>query len=166
MVCFGSARTEHFDDLIENAWEGEFKGAAADRLLETLATYLTAARDTSGHANCSVIVNSLGTGKFCVVDELSKRIITVPMCLRGDGSEGSPLRFLSLEPYLYKPGFPRDSDLRQWLLSGQRDQRAIKRKLHGFIFSVLAITQKHLEGFEDNMFSEMTCNRCRIYANL
>jgi len=78
---------------IQGAWNGEFKGAAADSLLETLARYLTTARNTSGHANCSVIVNSSGTGKSRVVDELSKRVITVPMCLRGDGSEGSPLPF-------------------------------------------------------------------------
>lgn len=68
--------------------------------------------------------------------------------------------------YPYVPGFSPDSDLRQWLLSGQRDQLAIRRKLHGFIFSVLAITEKHLEGLENKMFSEMTHNRCRICANL
>ena len=63
--------------VIENAWKGEFKGAAADRLLETLATNLTAARDYSNHVNFSAFVNSSGTGKSRVVDELSKRIITV-----------------------------------------------------------------------------------------
>ncbi len=68
-----------------DAWKGEFKGNAAEALLDTIAVYLALDGVYSYHAN---ILNSSGTGKSRLVDELSKSIITVPICLRPEGSHG------------------------------------------------------------------------------
>jgi hypothetical protein len=72
--------------LIANA---PFRGDAADLLLETVPMYLEKGRRL--HAN---IVNSSGTGKSRMVDEVAKKIITVPMCLRENhGNRGFALLF-------------------------------------------------------------------------
>jgi len=68
-----------------DAWKAEFKGNAAEALLDTISVYLAQGSIYSYHAN---ILTSSGTGKSRLVDELSKSIITVPMCLRPEGSHG------------------------------------------------------------------------------
>jgi hypothetical protein len=70
------------------AWDTPFEGDAANILLATIPMYLEKGRRL--HAN---IVNSSGTGKSRMVDEVAKKIITVPMCLREDGSRGFALLF-------------------------------------------------------------------------
>jgi hypothetical protein len=59
-------------------------GDAADVLLQTISSYLVEVKKYGPHA---CILNSSGTGKSRMVDELSKTIITVPICLR-EGSAG------------------------------------------------------------------------------
>jgi hypothetical protein len=90
-----SASGWHFFDIlivVELSWNRRFEGPAADALLHlhTISTYLTKppSGSPSSYANCAPLVNSSGTGKSRMVDELSKRIITVPMCLRGHGTKG------------------------------------------------------------------------------
>lgn len=73
---------------IVRAWDAPFKGDAADLLLDIIPMYLEEGRRL--HAN---IVNSSGTGKSRIVDEVSKKIITVPMCLRENGNRGFILLF-------------------------------------------------------------------------
>jgi hypothetical protein len=69
-----------------NAWSGEFKGKAAKVLLQTISNYLAKAR--TPYTRHAPIVNSSGTGKSRMVDELATQIITVPMCLREAGTQG------------------------------------------------------------------------------
>jgi len=59
-------------------------------LLATIASYLGKERHV--YARATSIVNSSGTGKSRMVDEISTKIITVPMCLREDGSQGTAFR--------------------------------------------------------------------------
>ena len=68
---------------IMRAWDAPFKGDAANLLLATIPMHLKMGRRL--HAN---IVNSSGTGKSRMVDEVAKKIITVPMCLREYGKRG------------------------------------------------------------------------------
>ena len=68
------------------AWRSKFKGESVDRLLKTISDYLDEKRDC--YARLSTIVNSSGTGKSRMVDQLSMQIITVPMCLRTQGGRG------------------------------------------------------------------------------
>jgi hypothetical protein len=56
---------------IIRAWDAPFKGDAADLLLKTIPMYLEEGRRL--HAN---IVNSSGTGKSRMVDEVAKKIIS------------------------------------------------------------------------------------------
>jgi hypothetical protein len=67
------------------AWESTFKGDLADVLLETIADYLS--RERTPYVRLTSMINSSGTGKSRVVDQLGKEVITVPMCLSlgGDG---------------------------------------------------------------------------------
>ena len=68
------------------AWNSDFKGIAADVLLATISDYLD--KEKRCYARLTSIVNSSGTGKSRMVDQLSTQIITVPMCLRACGSGG------------------------------------------------------------------------------
>jgi hypothetical protein len=78
----------------ECAWKFTFKGDGANVLLTTISNYLDKQRNP--YARHSSIINSSGTGKSRMVDELATKIITVPMCLREDGSQGfTVLSFLS-----------------------------------------------------------------------
>ena len=98
---FGSNHPDHFlcpDVFIKplstrslilaakRAWISPFRGNAHLVLLETIADLLD--RDRSPYARLTNIMNSSGTGKSRMVDELGKKIITVPMRLRSGCTEG------------------------------------------------------------------------------
>ena len=68
------------------AWKSDFKGNAADVLLTTISDYLN--KEKKCYARLTSIMNSSRTGKSRMVDEISRTIITVPMCLRKYGSGG------------------------------------------------------------------------------
>ncbi|KAN0102363.1 hypothetical protein V8E52_012017 [Russula decolorans] len=113
----------------EHAWSGEYKGDLADVLCETIVDYLS--KDKTPYARLTTVVNSSGTGKSRMVDQLGTEIITVPMCLRQGRREGFP---------------PLDADLRDWLVSDSDDDRGtVQKKLHGFIYSLLMVTREKLE---------------------
>jgi hypothetical protein len=84
--------------VIERAWQRAFKGDAATVLLETISSYLDNEKDP--YSRQATIVNSSGTGKSRMVDQLAKKIITVPVCLRSDPSTGDPF-YLSVLPCSY-----------------------------------------------------------------
>lgn len=75
-------------EATERAWQRAFKGEAAEVLLLTISSYLDKKRDP--YSRQATIVNSSGTGKSRMVDQLATRIITVPMCLRPDPNTGDP----------------------------------------------------------------------------
>jgi len=58
------------------AWRGTYKGDLADVLFKTIADYLSLER--TPYARLTSIVNSSGTGKSRMVDQLGKEVITVP----------------------------------------------------------------------------------------
>jgi hypothetical protein len=72
----------------ERAWDEAFKGNTAAVLLKTISNFLDKKRQP--YSRQATIVNSSGTGKSRMVDELATKIITVPMCLRPEGSQGYP----------------------------------------------------------------------------
>ena len=76
------------------AWSSDFRGSAADVLLVTISDYLDKEREC--YARLTSIVNSSGTGKSRMVDEISRKIITVPKCLREYGSGGLARNCLAL----------------------------------------------------------------------
>ncbi|KAH9991142.1 hypothetical protein BJV77DRAFT_1068477 [Russula vinacea] len=107
----------------ERAWSYTFRGNAQLVLLETISDLLN--RNRSPYARLTSIVNSSGTGKSRMVDELGVAIITVPMWFP-----------------------PPDIDLREWLVpsgSVSSDQSAAQRRLHGFVYSLLTVTRTALE---------------------
>jgi hypothetical protein len=69
-----------------HAWGIPFQGDGASVLMKTISNYLS--RNRPVYARHASIVNSSGTGKSRIVDEVAREIITVPMCLRVDGSQG------------------------------------------------------------------------------
>jgi hypothetical protein len=68
------------------AWNTTFKGDAATALFNTISDLLNP--KVVAYARSTCIINSSGTGKSRMVDELSMSIITLPMCLRSHGSHG------------------------------------------------------------------------------
>ena len=133
-----------------NSWfDLDFRGDAAKALLKTISVYLVQQKVYAQHA---VIVNSSGTGKSRMVDELAKTIITVPMCLRGPKSSGWIYycsRFTCTFNML--TGYPpSDKALRKWLLSmNRKDQKDVAKLLHGFLTSLLDVTLERLKAIED-----------------
>jgi hypothetical protein len=69
-----------------HAWNSDFRGDAANALLNVIPNLLSPQFKTYARATC--IINSSGTGKSRMVDQVSMTIITVPMCLRRHGSQG------------------------------------------------------------------------------
>ncbi len=69
-----------------NAWQYTFKGDAANVLIRVISNYLS--KDRPVYTRHTSIVNSSGTGKSRIVDQVAREIITVPMCLREHGSQG------------------------------------------------------------------------------
>jgi hypothetical protein len=70
----------------KSAWRYKFQGNANIVLRKTIEDRLN--MDRNSYARLTWIVNSSGTGKSRMVDELGTEIITVPMCLRQAGSTG------------------------------------------------------------------------------
>ncbi|KAI0295063.1 hypothetical protein B0F90DRAFT_1940148 [Multifurca ochricompacta] len=72
-----------------------------------------------------------------MVDEVATKVITIPMCLRSSKSQGFP---------------PPDIELRDWLCSvgGDSDADALSKKLHGFVYALLTVTEKRLEDIESD----------------
>lgn len=69
-----------------HAWKADFKGHASFALINTITDLLSPM--AKGYARATCIINSSGTGKSRMVDEISMSIISVPMCLRPRGSQG------------------------------------------------------------------------------
>ena len=64
------------------AWDGEYKGDLPRVLFDTIADYLSKDRNPKPYAMLTTVVNSSGTGKSRMVDQLGTEVVTVPMCLR------------------------------------------------------------------------------------
>ncbi|EPQ51580.1 hypothetical protein GLOTRDRAFT_140973 [Gloeophyllum trabeum ATCC 11539] len=110
------------------SWGGQFKGQAASVLRQTIASFLHPGRML--YARYATIVNSSGTGKSRMVDELGKDVIVIYMCLRDHRSEGFP---------------PADADLRDWLLKISKGDG----RVDGFLWGLLTVTSKCLEDIVD-----------------
>jgi hypothetical protein len=115
-------------DATTGAWDGAFKGDLAGVLFDTIADYLS--KDRTPYARLTTVVNSSGTGKSRMVDRLGTETVTVPMCIRQTRREGFP---------------PVDRALRDWLVSETGDRRSVRKRLHGFTYSLLKITRRQLE---------------------
>ncbi|KAK2463837.1 hypothetical protein APHAL10511_004142 [Amanita phalloides] len=117
------------------SWKTEFKGNAADVLLATISEYLN--KDLDVHARLAPIINSSGTGKSRIVDELSKEIITLPTCLRAHGSDGFP---------------PPDDNIRDWLFRpiNLRSKDSSAKSLHAFVHSLLCVTLETLKSIAEH----------------
>ncbi|KAI0287898.1 hypothetical protein BC826DRAFT_916433 [Russula brevipes] len=127
------------------SWQGEYMGNAADVLLKTISSYLAQVRQYGPHAS---ILNSSGTGKSRMVDELSRTIITVPICLR-EGPTGFP---------------PPDVNLRRWFNRlGLYSRKDVVDRLLCMICSLLNLTLKNLQDIEEEE-DETVLERQRLLA--
>jgi len=116
-------------------------------LIQTISNLLVQQR--AAYTRHSCIVNSSGTGKSRMVDQVATEIITVPMCLREDGSQGCTFHTPLLTCLSHYPsGFPPpDKRLRNWFISlplGGNNEHQITRKLHAFMTSLLTLLREHL----------------------
>ncbi|KAI9455049.1 hypothetical protein F5148DRAFT_401100 [Russula earlei] len=112
------------------AWSSKYKGNLARVLFLTIADYLS--RERTCYARLTTIVNSSGTGKSRMVDQLGTEVVVVPICLRM-GHEGYP---------------PPDKEIRDWLLVGKTDRVTVRKKLYGLAHSLLVVTLSKLEAIE------------------
>jgi hypothetical protein len=64
------------------SWDATFRGNAADVFLMSISTAFDRPRDDV-YARFSSVVNSAGTGKSRMVDQIAKKVVTIPICLRG-----------------------------------------------------------------------------------
>ncbi|EAU82803.2 hypothetical protein CC1G_11320 [Coprinopsis cinerea okayama7 len=94
-----------------HSWKTPFRGSADATLLAVIKAYLQWTQTLRGingapYSNLVPIINSSGTGKSRVVDQLGRSgsCFVIPLCLRR-GNEGYP---------------PPDSKIRDWLLSAER----------------------------------------------
>ncbi|TFK53301.1 hypothetical protein OE88DRAFT_1724200 [Heliocybe sulcata] len=122
---YHDARSEQEHATIRS-WDREFKGTAVDVLLKTLSSFME--RDPEPYARYAGIVNSSGTGKSRIVDELGKRVVVVPI--------------LSAKSLREDKGFPpADMHLRDWLLRILLGDP----RTDGFVRALLTVTKTRLE---------------------
>jgi len=122
-------------------------------LIKTIANYLDKRRKAYSMQTC--IVNSSGTGKSRIVHEVARKVITVPMCLRIDGTQGSMFcSFSFLTCLKHDPsGFPPpDTILHDWFkertLAKPHDQSEVAKGLRDFVYSLLTVLLDHLKDIE------------------
>ncbi|KAI9454622.1 hypothetical protein F5148DRAFT_424620 [Russula earlei] len=123
----------NWEDLFKStsrAWSSEYKGNLAVVLRLTIEDYLS--RQRTCYARLTTIMNSSGTGKSRMVDQLGMEVIAVPMCLRME-DEGYP---------------PPDKGLRDWLLAWTSGRTAVQKKLYGLAHSLFVVTLSKLETIE------------------
>ena len=99
-----SHSTLHRSSLIlatERAWITPFRGNAHLVLLETIADLLD--KNKYHDARLASIVNSSGTGKSRMVDQLGKKIITVPMCLCPEKTKGFYVLLVRFSVLIIRP---------------------------------------------------------------
>ena len=81
-----SAQLIIFSELVTaviQSWNATFRGNAADVLLMSIST--SAEQRSNGvYARFLGIVNSAGTGKSRMIDQVAKKVVTIPICLRGE----------------------------------------------------------------------------------
>ncbi|KAI0257999.1 hypothetical protein BC834DRAFT_1046315 [Gloeopeniophorella convolvens] len=106
--------TEEEKQMVLESWDLQYRGNATDVLLNIISDYLKTKR--TNYAPLASIINSSGTGKSRMVDELAKTIISVPMCLRDKDSTGFP---------------PADGSLRDWFAELPKSgKEETEKKLH------------------------------------
>lgn len=120
-------------EAVIKSWDATFRGNAADVLLMSISTSFDRLSDDV-YARFSSIVNSAGTGKSRMVDQVATKVVTIPMCLRGEAQriQGFP---------------PADNALRNWLytLNNTMDRGRLAMKVHGFLLSLFTVTSTRLK---------------------
>jgi hypothetical protein len=121
----------------EAAWKAEYQGEGHTALLDFISRAV--ARISSMFVRYAVLVQSSGTGKSRLVDEVSKTVFTIPLVLRREDAEGTssarlPNDFTSVA---HQPlGFPpTDVDVRRFLVENSRqvDEHALLRRQCAFL---------------------------------
>ncbi|KDQ13786.1 hypothetical protein BOTBODRAFT_188265 [Botryobasidium botryosum FD-172 SS1] len=89
--------------VVVHAWEGPYEGNAALDFRLTLDD-MNSKRGEKLYANFVSLVQSSGTGKSRLLDEIAKTVFTIPFCLRAgvDGyppADTSPRQFFTLRPH-------------------------------------------------------------------
>ncbi|KAF8260133.1 hypothetical protein EI94DRAFT_1812105 [Lactarius quietus] len=117
------------------SWNTAFSGDAADALFMTISSYLDKRRKDV-YARFSTIVNSSGTGKSRMVDQVAIKVVTIPMCLRGDERKSIP---------------PADMVLRQWFETLSEDRNTVGKKVHGLFWALFTVTSERLKSLETEL---------------
>ncbi|KAF8264914.1 hypothetical protein EI94DRAFT_1805150 [Lactarius quietus] len=117
------------------SWNTAFSGDAADALFMTISSYLDKRREDV-YARFSTIVNSSGAGKSRMVDQVAIKVVTIPMCLRGDERKSIP---------------PADMVLRQWFETLSEDRNTVGKKVHGLFWALFTVTSERLKSLETEL---------------
>jgi hypothetical protein len=93
-----------------------------------------------------------------MVDQVSMKILTIPMCLRGEGTKGltfHPSLLSCILISLSSKGFPpADKALRNWLCNNDsQSQSMVAKKLHGFLSSLFSVTTSRLKVLQTELLS-------------
>ncbi|OBZ69296.1 hypothetical protein A0H81_10923 [Grifola frondosa] len=127
--------------VTELAWEREYRGSAVDALWSHMNHVYERSHDKSSrsgvilYANYSAIVQSSGTGKSRMVDELAKRELVIPMNLR---SYTSKKAFPPSDTVIYDYFRPTEDVTQLTALS----------RSYAFVTAVLNQTTEVIQGFE------------------
>ena len=73
-----------------HSWDATFCGNTAEILLMTISAYLDKQRHF--YAHFATMVNSSGTGKSHMVDQVAMKVITIPMCLCDHEHKGEHIK--------------------------------------------------------------------------
>ncbi|KAI0310214.1 hypothetical protein OF83DRAFT_1178803 [Amylostereum chailletii] len=130
------------DPVTVNAWKFPFRGNSASLLHEILTSYSNLEGSPEPYVRFVPHVQSSGTGKSRVHDELAKHVVYIPICLAS------------------KPGGiypPPDRVARDWIYesighpsSGDSDAMYTRKRHHGFLYALLTMTREFLENIQSD----------------
>ncbi|KAG6876815.1 hypothetical protein C0992_011653 [Termitomyces sp. T32_za158] len=122
-------------EATEKSWVYPFIGQASEVLKQTVMFYAKSAAGGGCSARAIPIVQSSGTGKSRMVDQLAKDMLVIPLNLRPPQSRGFP---------------PRDPEIQSYLsVSGTENN--VKQKWLSFLSAVFRYTKNYLETIDDKL---------------
>ncbi|KAJ7498537.1 hypothetical protein FB451DRAFT_1982 [Mycena latifolia] len=116
------------------AWKAPFTGDSAALLINIITSYIT--RSSDPYSRSSAVVQSTGTGKSRMCDEMAKTVLCVPVSLANRAMN------------CYPPG---DHEAAEWLLGGV-GLAEVQLRMNSFVYALLRTTTTELIEIEREAF--------------
>ena len=139
---------------IVTSWKADFRGDSVDLLYKILNSYM-GKEYSQAYVRYASFVQSSGTGKSRQMDELAKRVVSIPLNLNDVRQDGKGFWFFCRPccikthrlsyplAFAYPP--PDDAELQRWLkFENVYSDDELQRCLQSFIYGLMIVTHRRL----------------------